>query len=65
MPYCLSAWLCEAPQLGNQLDQHRRKACSEMIRGNAESLRQQDLVSRMVLLLNPIFLFTIYVTLGK
>ena len=36
-----------------------------MIRGNAERLRQQDLVSQMVLLSNPIFLFTIYVTLGK
>ena len=65
MPYRLSTWLCEAPQLGNQLDQHRRKVCSNMIRGNAERLRQQDLVSQMVLLSNPIFLFTLYVTLGK
>lgn len=64
MPYRLSTWLCEAPQQ-SELDQHRRKVCSKMIRGNAERLRQQDLVSRMVLLLNPIFLFTIYVILGK
>ena len=64
-PSGLSTWLCEAPHLGNELGQHRRKVCSKMIRGNAERLRQQDLGSQTVLLSNPIFLFTICVTLGK